>query len=331
MKIIIDSAIPFIESVFEPYAEVVYANGGSFTPSLVCDADVLIIRTRTRCDAELLEGSKVRLIATATIGYDHIDMEYCHSKGIEVTTAAGCNARGVLQWFGAAMVLCACEGGWSPSQRRVGVVGVGNVGSLIAQYCRSWGFEVLCCDPPRAERGEEGFVSLDELLPRVDILTLHTPLLESTRHLINSENIKRLKPLALVVNTSRGECLETRAILENPQHSYALDVWEREPEIDCEVLRRSVISTPHIAGYSMQGKANGTAMVVGSVARHFGLPIEGWYPDVERNEGAMIGWEELIRSVSQRFDIVAESKNLKDNPEEFEGVRNSYNYRNEYF
>ncbi len=331
MKIVIDSAIPFLRGVFEPYAEVCYVAGGSFTSELVKDANALIIRTRTRCNKALLEGSSVSHIATATIGYDHIDLGYCAENGIKVTTAAGCNARGVLQWIGAALTLLSENEGWQPQQRTIGVVGVGNVGSLVAKYCRAWGFEVICCDPPRAER-EEGFVELEELLPKCDIVTFHTPLTQETHHLLNTHNIKLLKPKSTIINTSRGECVESRALLENKGHKFLLDVWEFEPNIDREILQRSVVSTPHIAGYSMQGKANGSAMSVRSVAEHLSLPIEpNWYPEIERNEGGEIEWSELRKTITQHFDIVRESQLLKESPELFETMRNEYKYRNEYF
>ncbi len=330
MKIVIDSAIPFLSSLFEGYAEVVYMAGSAIDADAVRGADALIVRTRTRCDAALLDGSRVRIIATATIGYDHIDVDYCRARGIAVTTAAGCNARGVLQWIGAALALLQREEGFSPRERVVGVVGVGNVGSLVAQYCAAWGFRVLCCDPPRAER-EGGFITLEELLPQVDILTLHTPLNDTSHHLLNSRNIGKLKPSATIINTSRGECVESAALRGKHHHKLLLDVWECEPNIDLEILRRARVSTPHIAGYSLQGKANGSAMSVASVAKALNIPLEGWYPDVERNSGERIEWSEMCGTIGKYFDIEAQSRELKQRAEEFERMRNNYNYRNEYF
>lgn len=328
MKIVIDSAIPFIEGVFEPFAEVTYIAGNKICNTSVRDTDALIIRTRTRCNRELLEGSTVKHIATATIGYDHIDRDYCDKNGITVTTAAGCNARGVLQWVSAALAHLSNIEGWQPSDKKLGVVGVGNVGRLIEKYSRMWGFEVICCDPPR---GEKGFVELDELLSKVDIVSFHTPLDSTTFHMLNSENIKLLKPNATIINTSRGEVIETKALVENPSHKLFLDVWENEPNINTELLQRALASTPHIAGYSLQGKANGTAIVVNDVAHHFGLDIKNWYPNVERNNGSDIEWNEMKQTITQHFDIERESSILKDSKSEFEQLRNSYNYRKEYF
>lgn len=330
MKIVIDSAIPFLEGLFEPYAEVCYANGSDFTPLLVRDANALIIRTRTRCNADLLEGSNVSHIATATIGYDHIDLDYCREHNIEVSTAAGCNARGVLQWIGAALSLLSKIEGWQPEQRTIGIVGVGNVGGIVANYCRAWGVEVICCDPPRAEL-EAGFVELEELLPKVDIVSFHTPLDDTTHHLLNAQNIKLLKPNATIINTSRGECVESAALLENPSHKLLLDVWESEHDVNREILEQSLVSTPHIAGYSIQGKANGSAMTAESVAKHLSLPVVNWYPNIERNNGAPISWCELNSTIKQYFDIAHESAQLKSHPDKFEHIRNTYRYRNEYF
>ncbi len=328
MKIVIDSAIPFIEGVFEPFAKVVYIAGNKIDNGSIIDADALIIRTRTRCNRELLEGSTIKHIATATLGYDHIDCKYCQDNNITVTTAAGCNARGVLQWVGAALAYLSKIEGWEPYQKRVGIVGVGNVGRLIEKYSRMWGFEVICCDPPR---GESSFVELDELLSKVDIVSFHTPLDSTTHHMLNTLNIKLLKHNSTIINTSRGEVIETQALIENPCHTLLLDVWENEPNINAQLLERAVASTPHIAGYSLQGKANGTAIVVNDIARHFELPIDNWYPDVDRNNGANIEWSEMQDIMTQHFDIERESSILKNNVSSFEQLRNSYNYRKEYF
>ncbi|MFI3327612.1 MAG: 4-phosphoerythronate dehydrogenase [Rikenellaceae bacterium] len=343
MKIVIDSAIPFIEGLFEPFAEVLYRQGAAISKDDVIDADALIIRTRTRCDESLLEGSKVRHIATATIGYDHIDLAYCTANNIEVTTAAGCNARGVLQWVAAALVEI-CKNSKFQEQPTIGVVGVGNVGRLVEKYAKLWGFNVTCCDPPRAEKEAQtelgsAFTTFEELLPQVDILTFHTPLDKTTHHLLNSKNITLLKDSAAIINTSRGEVIESQALLNfanknksiNSNPKLYLDVWENEPNIDRELLQISTASTPHIAGYSLQGKANGTAIVARDIARKFNLPIVDWYPNIEKINERNIEWIELQQTITQHFDIERESVALKESPDTFESMRNSYNYRNEYF
>ncbi len=293
----------------------------------------MIIRTRTLCNEALLAGSTVKHIATATIGYDHIDLEYCRNNNIEVTTAAGCNARGVLQWIGAALVqLSKVQGGWQPTQKRLGVVGVGNVGHLIEEYATEWGFKVICCDPPRAKAERDNrFVEFEELLQSCDIVTFHTPLNDETRHMLNCENIKLLAPDATIINTSRGEVIETEALLQNPRHTLMIDVWEGEPKVDLEIADRALISTPHIAGYSVQGKANGTADVVRDVARQFKLPINNWYPNIKQSSAKPISWEELQQSINKYLDIESQSHIFKTTPELFERLRNTYKYREEYF
>ena len=164
MKIVIDNAIPYISGVLEPYATVVYRPAAEISHEDAVDADMLIIRTRTRCDRHLLEGSRVRLIATATIGFDHIDLDYCRRRHIGVATAAGCNARGVLQWIAAVLHHLSQRDGWHPAEKTLGVVGAGHVGELVRRYAASWGFRVLTCDPPRAAReGGGDFVPLEEV------------------------------------------------------------------------------------------------------------------------------------------------------------------------
>ncbi len=331
MKVVIDSAIPYIAGVLEPYAEVVYRAGEQFSSSDVKDADALIIRTRTRCGEALLEGSRVKLIATATIGFDHIDLQYCASQGIEVVTAAGCNAAGVLQWVAATLALLARTQCWQPDQMRLGIVGVGNVGSLVERYARRWGFEVICCDPPRQEREGGDFVTLEELLPQADIVTLHTPLDDTTRGMINPQTLALMKPSATLINASRGEVAQTEALL-SAQQTLCLDVWEREPNINRELLAKAFVATPHIAGYSAQGKANAAMAVVRAVARRFALPLAGWYPSaVEPVERKDITWEDMCQSVERYCNLPSESAILKSRPAEFEALRNNYNYREEYF
>lgn len=330
MKVIIDSAIPFIKGVLEPFAEVVYTPGDNFTTELVADADALIIRTRTRCNRELLEGSKVKFIATATIGFDHIDCRYCADNGIEVATAAGCNARGVLQWVAAVLVRLAKRENFTPSQRTLGIVGVGNVGSLVKQYAERWGFKVVCCDPPRQQRENLDFVSLQELVPQVDILTLHTPLDATTRGMINADLLAALRPGATVINASRGEVAQTEALLREDL-TVAVDVWEHEPNIDARLLEKAIVSTPHIAGYSVQGKANATALAVRAVAKYFKLPLTEWYP--EGMTGSVpqdIDWQRLIDTIDNYCNLDVESAPLK-NGGDFEALRNGYRLREEYF
>ena len=331
MKIVADNAIPFLDGVLEPFAEVCRRPGREISAEDVRDADALVIRTRTRCDETLLAGSRVRMIATATIGFDHIDLAWCRRNGIEVATAAGCNARGVLQWVAAVLALLARRQGWTPGQRTLGVVGVGHVGSLVKSYAEAWGFRVLCCDPPREERERCGFLPLEEVARQADILTFHTPLDDSTRHMAGGRLFRMMKPGAVLLNSSRGEVVDGEALLRS-ELEWALDVWEHEPELNPELLRRALVATPHIAGYSLQGKANATALAVAALARKFGLPVEGWYPpEVTPSQPHAISWQELVRTIVGAYDIEAESRRLKQQPSAFESLRDRYDYRQEYF
>ena len=331
MQIIIDSDIPFIKGVFEPYADVRYLKGGDITADKLGDAEVLVVRTRTRCDASLLEHSRVRFIATATIGTDHIDLDYCQREDIEVFNAKGCNARGVLQWVAAVLRDIVFSDGRQPSDYRLGVVGVGSVGSLVVEYARRWGFDVLMCDPPRQEREGGDFRSVEELARCCDILTFHTPYDETTHHLLDEQLLAIMPSKAVVLNASRGGVVDNRAVA-NSSHRYYFDVWENEPNIERDVLLKSVLATPHVAGYSLQGKANATSLVVNAIARKFNLPIQGWYPaEVSPTKVQSIEWREMCNTIDQYYPISEESRYLKNHPEEFEKMRNSYLYRTEYF
>ena len=331
MKAVIDRAIPYIKGVLEPYAEVLYLDGCDFTPQNVADADLLIIRTRTRCNAQLLDGSRVKMIATATIGFDHIDLEYCATHGIRVVTAAGCNAAGVMQWVAATLALLSKEEGWRPCERTLGIVGVGNVGSLVERYAREWGFRVLLCDPPRKLSEGGDFLPLKELAAKADIITFHTPLDDFTRHMIDCELVNLIPESSTIINASRGEVASTTALLKAKQR-LCIDVWEYEPEIDPALLAKAFISTPHIAGYSAQGKANASSMVIEAVAEEFSLPLKGWYPDeVTPCKRVPISWEEMCRNIGQYCDLIGESEHLKSHREDFELIRNTYHYREEFF
>lgn len=331
MRVVIDRAIPFLEGVLEPYAEVEYIDGKAFTRDIVKNADALIIRTRTLCNKALLDGSKVQFIATATIGFDHIDLDYCHEHNIAVSTSAGCNARGVLQWVSAALTLLAERDNFRPEERILGIVGVGNVGKLIKEYAESWGFRTICSDPPREEREQLGFASLEDVLRQSDIVTLHTPLNPTTRHLIDTENIALLHSGATLINASRGECVATEATRRNDL-TYITDVWENEPHIDGAYLAKSFIATPHIAGYSAQGKANASAMAIQALARHFDLPLRDWHTEeVATVTPKMLSWEEMCGTIANYCNLEAESASLRNNPGNFEELRNNYHYREEYF
>lgn len=337
MKIVIDNNIPFIRGVFEASGEVVYLSDGEIDAAAVHDADVLIVRTRTRCDAALLAGSQVRLVVTATIGFDHIDMDYCQKHGIRVETAAGCNARGVAQWVFAALVALRI----SPRGTTLGIIGVGNVGSVVRELAQTWGFDVVCYDPPRKarnERGTDDFTTLTELLARADVVTIHTLLDDTTRGMVSDGFFTATKQGVIFLNSSRGEIVDEaalrRALQSGRVSRAAIDVWQDEPAIDRELLSAVTIATPHIAGYSLQGKAIGTAMSVRSVASFLSIPIaKDWYPEdlPAQDPNIELSWNEMASLMPQCYDIMSDDAALRDAPERFESLRGNYRFRSEFF
>ena len=285
MKVVCDKDVPFLKGVLEPYGEVVYKKGTEITSDDVRDADALILRTRTRCNAELLEGSSVKLIATATIGTDHVDFDYCNNHGIMVQNAAGCNAGGVMQYVFSALYGVAARKGIKIDGGTLGIVGVGNVGKKVEKMAEYLGFNVLRCDPPRAEaEGPDGFCSLEHLLANSQIVTMHVPLDDTTRKMADEAFFALMQPGSIFINASRGEVVDEDALKTAMPKLGAtvIDTWNNEPNVDVELVDMVDIATPHIAGYSYQGKQMGTAMAVRAVARHFGIEaLYDFFPEDE--------------------------------------------------
>jgi erythronate-4-phosphate dehydrogenase len=349
MKVVADDKIPFLKGVLEPYCDsVVYLPGGKIQPEDVRDADALITRTRTKCNEKLLAGSKVKFIATATIGFDHFDAAYLDAAGISWTNAPGCNSSSVKQYITSALLNLAVEHGISLRGKTLGVVGVGNVGSKVAAAGRALGMNVLLNDPPRAEReAAEQFVSLERIQSESDFVTLHVPLTETgkdrTYHLADADFLRKLKPGAFFINSSRGEVCDNAALKAALRaeviRGAALDVWENEPDIDLELLRLVDCGSPHVAGYSTDGKANGTAMSVAALCRFFGLKLKDWYPSsipgpdnreiVIADQGSFE--KTLLEAVNISYDIKADCSRLRASPETFEKQRGDYPLRREFF
>ena len=348
MKIVCDNKIPFLRGVFEPYAEVVYLPGGETTPAVVHDADAVVTRTRTRCDAALLAGSAVRVVATATIGYDHIDTAWCEAHGILWRNAPGCNSRSVQQYVGAALCVLARRHGLRLEGMTLGVVGVGNVGSKVAQTAAAFGMRVLLCDPPRARReGPDGFVSLDEIISRSDIVTLHVPLSrageDATWHLFDAARLAAMRPDQILINSSRGPVVDNAALkaalAAKALRCAVLDVWEGEPAPDRGLLDLVDVATPHIAGYSADGKAAGTAAAVQTVAARLGLPLTDWRPAGIPAPAQPLSFaldaagkslqEALSEALLYTYDILADDCALRAHPDRFEQLRGDYPVRRE--
>lgn len=340
MKIVADKDIPFLEGVFEPYADVVYIKGDEIVREDLIDADVLIVRTRTHCNADLLEGTSVKMVTTATIGMDHIDLDYCQSKGIKVANAAGCNAGGVMQYVFSAVYGVAARKGIKVEGANFGIIGVGNVGTKVEELARYLGFNVLRCDPPRAAaEGPEGFCSLEYLLENSHIVTMHVPLDETTRGMADETFFALMKPGAIFINAARGEVINEDALIAaSPKlGAVVIDTWCNEPHINQDLLEVADIATPHIAGYSYQGKENATIMAVRAVARHLDLKALKYYRpryDEEDRKPVKIDLKgknhgEIAAVFQYNYPIFTDDFRLRMNPEGFEKLRAEYQYRRE--
>lgn len=352
MKIVVDDKIPYLKGHVETISdEVVYMNGGDIDAAIVADADVLIVRTRTRCDKSLLEGSKVKLVVTATIGYDHIDVDYLREVGIKWTNCPGCNASSVRQYVHNSLLVL----GLLKQGLTVGVVGVGHVGTLVATDLTDAGMNVLLCDPPLSELRKRGgeewesaplaqsplrdmeMVSLQRIALEADIITFHTPLVMSdnapTYHLADKDFFTLLAKKPLIINSSRGEVVDNDALVwaldAGCVSDAVIDTWEGEPDINLHLLNRVVIATPHIAGYSADGKANATRMSLKAVCDFYGLDfncevLPPRLPD-ELFPTAELAEERAL----QLYNPMEDTQRLKYSPDRFEWLRGNYPLRRE--
>ena len=332
MKIIIDSHIPHIQGLIEPRAQVLYLEPNDITRDVVRDADALIIRTRTCCDASLLDGSQVRFIGSATIGTDHIDLDYCAAHGITVRNAPGCNAPAVAQWVFCAINAWMHQRGISATDGlTLGIVGVGHIGSIVSRWARQLGFTVVLNGPPRENK--EGslvdiFSPLDELQRCCDIITFHTPITRDgqwpTWHLCDQAFLDGLTRCRLILDAARGPIADNAALLRW-HGDVALDCWENEPVISRELLEKAIVATPHIAGYSAEGKQRGTAMMLAALNEFFGWDI----PVPEIAAPATGAAQVTLAGIASSYDILADTAALKAAPRDFESQRNHYLHRPE--
>lgn len=333
MRVIVDSHIPNIQGLIEPYAEVLYLEPGDITREAVKDADALVVRTRTRCNADLLDGSRVRFIGSATIGTDHIDLDYCASHGITVRNAPGCNAPAVAQWvFCAIHAWMQARGIATPEGLTLGIVGVGHIGSIVARWGRELGFTVLLNDPPREKRDgsfDVNIFPLEELQRRCDIITFHTPITREgqwpTWHLCDQAFLDALACCRLILDAARGPIADNAALL-SWRGDVALDCWENEPVISRELLEKAIVATPHVAGYSREGKQRGTAMMLAALNDFYGWNI----PVPEITAPATGAVQVTLDGIAASYDILADTAALKADPAGFEALRNHYLHRPEY-
>lgn len=341
MKLVADNEIPFLQGLFDPYMDVVCKPGEQICADDLKDADVLLISIRTKCTAEMLKGSPVKLIATANIGTDHIDMDYCNAHGIRVENAKGCNAGGVMNYVMSALFGIASRKSIPLYGATIGIIGAGNCGSLVEAAARLLGFNVLLCDPPRAEvEGEEGFCSQQFLLNNSDIVSMHVPLNSSTAKMANAEFFSQMKLGAFFINVARGEVVDEEALIEAiPKLGpVVLDTWQGEPEVNRRLMNLVDIATPHVAGYSLQGKAYGTAYAVRAVAHFAGIKkLMEYMPQVDESQRAVkIEIEgrtqgEIASSIQYNYPIFTDDFMFRVNPNGFNQLRSEYKYRREFY
>jgi erythronate-4-phosphate dehydrogenase len=348
VRIIADDKIPFLKGVLDPFAKVTYLPGNQINRNFALESDALLVRTRTKCNSELLAGTPVKFIGTATIGFDHIDTDYCEKNNIKWTNAPGCNSSSVQQYIAAALLKISAESGFDLKDKTLGIIGVGNVGSKVQKLAGAFGMKVILNDPPRERReGKDNFVSLEHLLKESDIITLHVPLnldgQDKTYHLFSNETFSKVKKGCWLINSSRGEVVDTdslkNALNEEIIAGAVIDVWEREPEIDISLMHMTFLATPHIAGYSADGKANGTAMIIKNLCESFNIPLADWYPSevpVAPEPYLTIdcsgkSTDDILRkAVLHTYNITEDDIRLRFDPSRFEKERENYPVRREF-
>lgn len=285
MKIVADENIPLIHEVFDGLGQIETYAGRLISAEQVKDADVLLVRSVTQVNESLLHGSSVKFVGTCTIGTDHIDMTYLEQQGIGFSEAPGCNANAVVDYVISTLVVLSQGGehgqGFDLFSQCVGIVGVGNVGRRLKSRLETMGVRCICTDPLHDDEEVSGLVHLEQLLAEADIISLHVPLTTSgqhpTHHLLNASNLAKLKQNTLLINTARGPVIDNKALadvlMKRPDMTAVLDVWEHEPEVDLQLLSHVALATPHIAGYSLDGKIRGTEMIYQALCQTFNLPV----------------------------------------------------------
>lgn len=351
MKIIADENISFATEAFSRFGTVELMHGRQITRSALKDANALVVRSITNVNRDLLEGTPVKFVGTATIGTDHIDREYLQSQSITFTDAKGCNADAVTEYVFTALINTAFKYGITLNGKTFGIIGIGNIGSRIARLAEAMGLIVLKNDPPlQRKTGSSEFVSLEEAL-QADFITLHVPLNkggeDNTIHLLNSDNLQKLKAGVILINASRGQVADNTALFENIiKHKIhaILDVWENEPDINTDLLNKVELATPHIAGYSLEGKVNGTKMIYDALCRFSGYK-NTWMPALPAADYNIIEYtpsgnitEDLNNIFNEIYNINRDNKELKKMtwmPENerkgyFDMLRKNYPLRREF-
>lgn len=349
MKIAIDKHIPYIKGVLEPYVdEVIYLAGSEFTKESIADKDVLIVRTVTHFGEEILSSSKVKLICSATIGYDHIDTAYCEANNIVWKTAPGCNASSVEQYVTSSLMVMSEKLHKPLVNQTIGIVGVGNVGKKVAKACRLSGMRVLLNDPPRQMNNDVdemgAFVSLEQITQEADVITFHTPLTKEepfkTHHLADASFFRHLARRPIIINAARGGVVDNVALINGIKNNVVsgavIDCWENEPNINTDLLALCDIATPHIAGYSADGKWMASKMSIDYVLSF--LKINGtpsYYPiptpeSVDINLAGLSDEKQMAKAILSTYNPSSDDALLRNNPSDFSVLRSGYPLRREY-
>ncbi len=351
MKLLVDENIVFAQEAFSHFGNVILVDGRSLTNQNVKDADVLIVRSITKVDVELLQNNNVKFVGTATIGTDHIDLDYLQNRNIKFADANGCNADSVAEYVFTALMKVASGNNIKLKEKTIGVVGIGNIGSRVVKIAESIGMRVLKNDPPLERAGiGEAYVSLEEIL-KADIITFHVPLSlegdDKTFHLMNKSNLNLIKDNAIIINTSRGPVIDNAALLEETKKKkfhLLLDVWEDEPLVNIDLLSNTNIATAHIAGYSFEGKVNGTKMIHDALCSYLKIKST-WLPNIPSidkseltlPEGKSVE-ERLYELLSSIYQIEEDDKRLRkvsthlpgDQAAYFDFLRKTYPVRREF-
>jgi len=352
MKIVADENIPFVKECFSSAGEVLTAGGRKITPEILKDADVLLVRSITKVNKDLLEGASIKFVGTATIGFEHIDLDYLAARKIGFASAPGSNANSVAEYITSGLLNLADKYKFDIAKKSIGIVGVGNVGSRVEKKTKALGMRVILNDPPlKRKTGDEKYRPIEEIFD-CDIVTLHTPLIlegiDKTFHLADEKFFKSLKTEVIFINTSRGKVHETsalkKAISSSKTRGCILDVWENEPNIDIELVKMVDFGTPHIAGYSYDGKVAGMIMIYNAFCKFFDVKpkfgIETFLPPPQI-ERIIISRDEkrpLLTAINMLYDIKKDDEKLrqiiKESAEKrgayFDALRKNYPVRREF-
>ncbi len=351
MKIVADENIPCVQQAFSTLGNVTLRSGRQLCAADVRDTDILLVRSVTMVGRDLLEGSQVRFVGSATIGYDHVDRDYLEQHGIGFATAPGSNATSAAEYVVSAILALAERDAFDPADKSVGIIGCGNVGSRVQQKLAVLGMRCLVNDPPlQAQGGHDDFVELAEIL-RTDIITLHVPLTQAgkypTHHLVGQAFLESLGPGAILINAARGAVVDNRALEhvlnQRDDLSVVLDVWEGEPTINTALLEKVALGTPHIAGYSLDGKLRGTEMIYRAACEYFGLSSQVWRAGDDLPERRVLqldepGQDVLRAAVFHSYDVRHDDRRLRsmvsldveEHPVYFDRLRKEYPVRREF-